>query len=347
MKDDKLMILITDDDKTGRELSKLSDFFTGYLQVLSTDMKTDLSFDITHSMPVGDIGIIGEVINCSDILIKGKTAYIPDFDSLPPLIKKKLKAGIYTIAKSKQVEDNFRAVILDENGIRIKDVTLKKVVTHPETLDTVRSISNQMQLKQMNEKLNVIQELQSYQIAHARDHAIVTPFWDARDYILRAQLIHSATEKSEYLKLAVDRLTSSINALYGDVITSTKHLMKITRFPIFQPSILKQQYISQITQDLQLLTKFIGLQMQVLDYTGQSDAAVIELKKYQRALQEFAYTPLTKHGKSGLMLVQDYCPLQNAEKWLSLSTEIQPFLKLDCSAMEAVYLVTTEDLDDE
>lgn len=87
--------------------------------------------------------------------------------------------------------------------------------------------------------------------------------------------------------------------------------------------------------------------MQVLDYTGQSDAAVIELKKYQRALQEFAYTPLTKHGKSGLMLVQDYCPLQNAEKWLSLSTEIQPFLKLDCSSMEAVYLVTTEDLDDE
>ena len=202
-----------------------------------------------------NVSIIGEIVNHSEVFIKGKTAYIPDFENLPLDVKKNLKAGIYTIGESKQVEGNFRAVILDETGTRVKDVTLKKVVNHPGTLDTMRNISNQMQLRQMNEKLSTIQELQSYQIEQARNQAMVTPFWDARDYILRAQLSNNPDERVAHLRLAVERLTTAINALYDDVRTSTKHLMQATKLPIFQPAILKKRFISQITQDLQLLTR--------------------------------------------------------------------------------------------
>ena len=45
----------------------------------------------------------------------------------------KFQKGIYKIAESKQVDGNMRAVILDENDIRVKDITLKRIKNNPGT----------------------------------------------------------------------------------------------------------------------------------------------------------------------------------------------------------------------
>lgn len=58
-------------------------------------------------------------------------------------------------------------------------------------MDMARNLANQVQLRQINAKLGVIQDLQSYQIDRDRDKDIVVPFLNARDYILRAQMSHS------------------------------------------------------------------------------------------------------------------------------------------------------------
>ena len=44
-----------------------------------------------------------------------------------------------------------------------QDITLKKVINNPGTLETTRSIANQMQMKQIQDTLKGIQEMQSYQ----------------------------------------------------------------------------------------------------------------------------------------------------------------------------------------
>ena len=88
----------------------------------------------------------------------------------------KLKKGIYSIGESKQVEDNLRAVILDENGVRVKDITLKKVISNPRKVETMHSIANQIQMRQIYAKLSEIQEFQTYQIQRDRDRDIIVPF---------------------------------------------------------------------------------------------------------------------------------------------------------------------------
>lgn len=58
---------------------------------------------------------------------KNEQVIIYKFDILPVDIKTKLKKGIYTIGNPRQADGNLRAVVLDENGVRIKDISLKKV----------------------------------------------------------------------------------------------------------------------------------------------------------------------------------------------------------------------------
>ena len=94
------------------------------------------------------------MINQADIFIKGNITLLPDFDNLPSDVRTKLKKGIYSIGESRQVEDNLRAVILDENGVRVKDITLKKVLNNPGNIETMRSIANQMQMRQIYAKLS-------------------------------------------------------------------------------------------------------------------------------------------------------------------------------------------------
>lgn len=74
-----LAILITEEDKTGRDIAKMSNFFDGYVQTLSTQIKTNSSFEAIHAIPAVDVGIINEVLNHAEMLMRGKYGYIPDF----------------------------------------------------------------------------------------------------------------------------------------------------------------------------------------------------------------------------------------------------------------------------
>lgn len=113
-------------------------------------------------------------------------------------IRQKLKNGIYKVGESKQVDGNLRAVIIDETGTRIKDVTLKEVNNNAGILEASRSIMNQLQMKKIYAKLDIIQEMQSFQIARDRDQSIKVPFLDARFYILKAQG-ENCTRKHTYV----------------------------------------------------------------------------------------------------------------------------------------------------
>ena len=154
------------------DITKMSNFFEVYIPQLSCELRTNTMIDVIRNVPVADIGIINDVVQHAEVMIGGEYGYVPDFDSLPYDIKTKLQKGIYKIGESKQVEGNMRAAIFDENNLKKKEITLKKVRKNPGTVETTRSIANQDQMRQIYAKLDDIQELQSYQIDRDRTETL-------------------------------------------------------------------------------------------------------------------------------------------------------------------------------
>lgn len=347
----EVRILVTEEDKTGENILAMSDFFGGYVQQLADAIRTNAVTVHIPSIPVADIGIIGEVVQRAEVISQGTTQLLPDFDSLPKDIRQKLKDGIYKVGESKQVDGNLRAVIVDESGTRVKDVTLKEVNINSGTLEASRSITNQLQMRQIYAKLDSIQEMQSFQIARDRDRDIKVPFLDARYYILKAQGENCTDkERSESMEKAADKLLSAVNSVYTDLTTSTEHMLKLTRFPIFQRKDQIRGYIGSLSEDIQVVTKFVGLRMQVLDYLGDTDGAQIEMLHYQRVLTDFFTKALPNRGYSMATLIHLNYPYnaENRDCWYQLSEDLKPVLETKKDKeKEHIYLVSMEENEDD
>ena len=121
----ELNILVTDADKNGVDISKMSDFFGLYVQELSSDLTKEALWEQTKDIPIANLGILGEVLHYGKAVITSGVELVPDFESLPKDIKEKFEKGIYKHGKSRQVDGNLRAVIVDEKGTRDKDSTFK------------------------------------------------------------------------------------------------------------------------------------------------------------------------------------------------------------------------------
>lgn len=344
---DEVHILVTEADKTGQDILAMSDFFGGYVQQLADSIRVNAVNTFVPDIPIADLGLIGEVVQRAEVISQGTTQLLPDFEHLPKDIRQKLKDGVYKIGESKQVDGNMRAVIVDETGTRVKDVMLKEVNMNPGTLEASRSIANQLQMRQIYMKLESIQDMQYFQIARDRDRDIKVPVLDARYYILKAQSDNCTDEeRKEYLEKASDKLLSARNSLYSDMETSNNHLMKWTSLPILQPGFIKKSYIGYLTEDIQIVTKVVGLRMQVLDYLGDTAGAQIEMNQYKSVMRDFFTKELPGRGYSAAEMIHLNYPytVENRDCWLQLSQDLQPALRLNQpEESEHIYLVSIEE----
>ncbi|MFZ2538504.1 MAG: hypothetical protein WAX04_06340 [Oscillospiraceae bacterium] len=347
----ELSILVTEEDKYGMDITKMSNFFEVYIQQLSCELSSNTMVDVLRNIPVADIGIINDVVRHAEVMMDGKYGYVPDFDSLPQDIKTKLQKGIYKIGESKQVDGNMRAVIVDGNDVRVKDITLKWAKNNPGTVEAIGSIINQAQMRQIYAKLDDIQELQSYQIDRDRDRDIVTPFLNARSYILRAQHSELLEDRKDCLKRAIDELTSAINAVYSDLATSSEHLAKLTRRPIFQRPSQIRNYMGYLTLDLQLATIFVGVQMHVFDYLGDKSGSKLALEGYQHVMQDFFTKSINQKNQSAAILIHQYYPYNenNRNCWMELAADMKPILQAGTKSIEGkeILLVSVEGTENE
>ena len=283
--------------------------------------------------------------------MKGKYRLVADFDSLPHDIKAKLKKGIYKIPKSKQVEGKMRFVINDDNNIKAKEITGNWEKINPNTLETFRSLAIQAQMRLILEKLDAIQELQSYQIDIDRNRDIYVPFLNARDYIVRAQNGGSLEYKRENLKKATEELTKAINAIYTDFKTTSEHFAKLTKRIVFQNTELIRTFIGYLTLDLQLVTMYIGVQMHVFDYLGESANSNQVLERYQYNMKDFFTKSINKQNKSAVMLIHEYYPYNknNLNYWYKLAMDMKSALQADLESIEGkeIYLISVKDERDE
>lgn len=340
-------ILVTEEDKNGQNLLAMSDFFGAYVQQLTEALRVTAVPSITPDIPVADIGIISEVVQQVEAVTHGTTQLLPDFDHLPKDIRKKLKDGAYKIGASKQVDGNLRAVIVDETDTRVKDVTLKEVRVNAGTLEASRSITNQLQMRQIYEKLDAIQEMQSFQIDRDRDRDLKVPVLDARNYILNAQGDNTSDEdRRKYMEKAADKLLSAVNSLYTDIQTSMNHVLELTNIRIFQKKKQIREYIAFISEDILIVTKVVGLRMQVLDYLGNTDGAQIEMTQYQRFMRDFFTTELPGRGYSAAELIHLNYPYtkNNLDCWFQLRQDMEQVLLTEHSKdKEHIYLVSVEE----
>jgi len=177
-----IRILQSDEDRSGREIERMSNFFQGSIDQLSYRLSNQSELVPMPTLPVADISIIAESLNHMNLVRKGKYTLLPDFDNLPDDIKKNMRAGKYQVAMSKQVDGNYRAVIVNEKKVRVRDITLKRVKNNPQTIDALRNISTQYQLKKIDVKLDQIQTLQLYELELNRKYTMINPFLSFRKH---------------------------------------------------------------------------------------------------------------------------------------------------------------------
>lgn len=353
-----LALFKTDIDRYGRDITAMSDFFDEYIQQMSLALREQSILEIVSELPVANLGIINDVIQQADVILRGNITLLPDFKNLPPDIKSKLKKGIYNVGESKQIDGNLRAVILDENGVRVKDITLKKVINDSGNIETTRSIGNQLQMRQIYAKLADIQEFQTYQLEKDRDRDIIVPFLDARALVLEAENKESEEERVLLLKEADGKIRTALNAIYADIVTTSKSFARLTNIPFFQFGNQLNRYMGYLTSDFQIATKYVGVRMQLLEYMEDAKTKKLVLQQYQHVMYDFLTKPVTRKGLSTAALMHDYFPYNktNMNCWYTFSKEMRPALESGIKTLELsmngeykndVYIVSVEDVNDE
>lgn len=102
---DEVHILVTEEDKTGEDILAMSDFFDGYVQQLTEAIRTNAVTTYVPSIPIADIGIIGEVVQRVEVIKLPAIAVSGPFGAV-----KEQSSGLYA---QKMVELGFLTIAFD------------------------------------------------------------------------------------------------------------------------------------------------------------------------------------------------------------------------------------------
>ena len=349
-------ILNTKEDRDGFEVLKMSNFLMVYTRQLASSIVADSNREYLGSIPVGDIVMINDAIKIAEIMVFGENDYVLDFDKLPKDVKEKLKAGIYKIGESRQVEGNGRATIVDEHGQRVKDVTIRQ--GNRIGLDSaLNNYLRQVQLVQLNKKVSEISELQKYQIESDRKNRIVKPLLDLRDKIKEAENSLEEKEASKQYKEAYDLSKSIFNTIRVDIENTGTHLRELTslsyRKYIFNEVCSLVQgannnidtYIRYLSEDLQFYNQLLGLHLHICDILNNEQAKDYALKDYIYVLNWLAIDE-DKSGNTITMLLQENSngEIYKNDFWYNFQEDVKKINKQkQISSKEHIYYLSVED----
>ena len=349
----EITILVTDEDKTGSDVTKMSDFFSVALQDMSKELVSPDSLISIDELPISNLSAVNEAIQTIGAFRSPEFDLLPDFSALPKDIQEKYKSGKLILGESKQVEGNIRAVLVDaETKERVKDVTLKKVERIDSSGEISRNMLNQMQLRQISQKLDYMMSEQSYLIDFSRNQTIIKPFLDARDSILQAQGQIELTEQKLYLTKASESLKSAINAVYVDMNTLEGDIAVEANRKWFQITNRKKidACISRLAADTMILTKYVGMQMQVYFYLGDSLSSQNVLDGYRSNMHRFFEKGVISSDKTLALFIHenvDYTE-DNKDCWYYMEERMKPLLESEYDNIEAktVIVITGGDEDE-
>lgn len=336
----QLSIFTTPEDQTTMDITLMSDFISNGISRLANSI-IDSSQKNGSLVSIGDFSMLDSALKSGGVFVHADYEYILDFDSLPKDILEKYRKGEYKLGDSRQVRDNLRAVIVDKEGTRVKDVTLKKTKRVAENQNQLQNIAIQRQLKEITEKLDTIIQLQDYHIDFSRNNALVKPFFDARDYVVYAQNEQEKEKADTYIDKAIDYLTTGLNAIYIDLDSAKKHFLWTTRPPIRIQSLV-DRFVKYMTQDLQLAAIYNGVLSQLLEYSNRTKDLKFNYDKYRRIMTQFYTVTIGRKNLPISLQIHNAVKYskENPDAWKKMTDEIAP--KLTYNTIEAAYIVTGE-----
>ncbi len=317
---DELAILKTREELVTQDIYQMQDYLEIYIDNQKKELSKGLISDI-HISPL-TIDILAEVVNVG-MSAKMNTFYVANFDALP----KEFKDGLgskYKLGESLKVEGDARAVLVNEHGVRVRDLTLKKVKYNPDSINSVRNILIHIQMKQIEEKLDILTEMLRYQIQRDRSRDLIEPFFKARGYIVDAQDTDDEKDRFDYLNKALDLLKSIIQSGYQDMRTCSDNIADRTRLLLFRKEKLIKTYMNYICEDVYVINKSIGLEMLIYDYMGKEKEKDNVMDEYIGFMHEFSTRPIGAQKKPAIDIIQNNFPYnsKNNNMWFEYKEKL-------------------------
>ena len=100
-------------------------------------------------------------------------------------------------------------------------------------------------------------------------------------------------------------MTTALNSVYAEMRTASLHLAKNTKWSLFHKQSSIDTLLSNLSDDLQLATKFSGVQMQVFEALGRREDSKLVLDRYQTVMHDFITQEIGGRGMSAIELMHD------------------------------------------
>ena len=354
-----IQILKSEADRTGHDIASMSDFMGDGIRILNHADSYKVC-PVAGPLSATALSEIHDVLSIGTAIIRKDHAWVPDFDSLPGDIRKKLEKGIYKIGESRQVNGNRRAVIVDDKSVRVKDITLKQIKNEPYLDISYRNLLTHIKLQQISSLLEDIVEMQAYQIKCNRNVQITVPFLNARDLVFKAERESNHLRRQKLLEEASQGFGNVSNTLYGDLHAAIDLLAQRAsrRLPLSEKRVCLFLNTSKIYEamgfildDLQMLHKSVGLQIQINNLLNDKASSECCLRQYGEEFKRFCEVPLDSTGRSASQIVHAHFPNtdENMNAWYRLKRDS---VKIDdmqdaFTDKSAIYLVGVKDVEGE
>ena len=312
-KDELLNIFIGEEDKKGTDLLAMSDFFEVFIGKIEVEMGTDTAWEVFHNIE-GFIGEIAAAIK-GGFDISNMGMLVADYSHFSQDVIDGIKEGIYHVGQSKEVAGNLRPAILDENEHLVKFFTLKKAVNPSSVFANISTLSMQASLQRISSQIEDIGRDVKGMIDFARREALSNKFIYARDKIMLAATA-SEDERDTYLKEADTYLMEGLTDLYSDINAQVKELADI-KGPFASLKTI-DVILSYINEDMQMIPRYVGLRVYLLNYRGNTEDANRILGEYRYHLQTLAERKLGDGKHTALELIHKNYPYEaeNIDFWL-------------------------------
>lgn len=347
-KNELLNIFIEEEDKKGTDLLAMSDFFELFIGKIETEMGTDTAWEVFHNIE-GFIGEIAAAIKGGfDISKMGML--VADYSHFSQEIIDGLKEGIYHVGQSKEVAGNLRPAILDEDEHLVKFFTLKKAVNPSSVLTDISTLSMQASLQRISSQIENIGRDVKGMIDFTRREALSNKFLYARDKIMLASTA-SEDERDMYLKEADTYLMEGFENLRSDIDVQVKELANI-RGPFASLKAI-DTILSYINEDMQMIPRYVGLRVYLLNYQGKIKHANGILGEYRYHLQTLAEKKLGDGKYTALELIHKNYPYEaeNVDFWLEKPRQMLGVIDSYKTMLEQkdkdVYYIDVEEHEDE
>lgn len=310
----ELLNIFTEEvDRKGTDLLAMSDFFEVFIGKIEVEMGAETKWEVLHNIE-SFIGQIAAAIKGGfDISQMGML--VADYSHFSQDIIDGLKEGLYHVGQSKEVAGNLRPAILDKDGHLVKFFTLKKAANPSSILGDISTLSMQVSLQRISSQIEDIGRDVKGMIDFARREALSNKFIYARDKIMMAAT-SSEEERILYLKEADTYLMEGLTDLYSDVNAQVEALADI-KGPFASVKAI-DSLLSYINEDMQMIPRYVGLRVYLLNYRGKADDANRILGEYRYQLQLLAEKRIEGGKYTALELIHKNYPYDssNMDFWL-------------------------------